>query len=120
MICLVTGDRNYLYPSIIYNVLKEYRDNRGLKRIIAGGAHGADRQAANAAKKLGIEVVEVFADWEKYGKGAGMRRNSEMLTYKPDVVLVFHEDLSSSKGTKDMVNKATARGFEVIYIKRGE
>jgi hypothetical protein len=36
-----------------------------------------------------------------------------MLDLKPDIVLAFHENLSESKGTKDMIKKAEKKGYEV-------
>lgn len=60
------------------------------------------------------------ADWNKYGKVAGPIRNSEMLKLHPDIdlVLAFHDDLSESKGTRDMVHKAQKAGIEVWVTSR--
>ena len=47
--------------------------------IVSGGARGADTLAAGWADSLGYEYEEFPADWEKYGRGAGMIRNRWMI-----------------------------------------
>lgn len=47
--------------------------------VIAGGARGADRLAADVARDLGINVIEIHAQWDTYGRSAGFRRNAEMI-----------------------------------------
>ena len=85
----------------------------GIDTIIHGGAKGADSIAGETAQALGFKVVEFPANWSQYGKGAGPKRNQEMLNQKPDLVLAFHPDLSRSKGTKHMVEIARKAGVPV-------
>jgi hypothetical protein len=48
-----------------------------------------------------------IADWQRFGKSAGPRRNQKMLDMEnPDLILVFHEDFTRSLGTRDMLHKA--------------
>jgi hypothetical protein len=66
-------------------------------------------------------VIRVSAKWEKYGLAAGPIRNQEMLdTYKPDLVVAFHNDIEHSKGTKDMITRAMNYGIEYKIIKEKE
>lgn len=59
-----------------------------------------------AAKKNLLNLQLKFpADWKKYGKYAGPKRNQDMVNLKPFVCFAFHDSLSTSKGTKDTVNK---------------
>lgn len=59
------------------------------------------------------------ADWNKYHKGAGPIRNKEMLkvllsyTTIPQLVIAFHNDINSSKGTRNMCEQASAAGVPV-------
>jgi len=64
------------------------------------------------------------ADW-RIGRGAGPKRNKEMLAellkFPGDrLVVAFHDDLKSSKGTANMVAIATKAGVHVRLIKHGE
>ena len=92
---------------------REYRDYDRLKRtmdaldesssgpidiVIHGGARGADTLADRWACERGIHVAVVKAQWERYGRSAGPRRNRAMLLLKPDVVLAF----PGGPGTADM------------------
>ena len=46
--------------------------------IVSGGARGADRLAEKYAKENGFNLKVFPAQWNKYGKSAGYRRNEEM------------------------------------------
>lgn len=81
--------------------------------IISGGARGADRLGEQLAYEYGIELVVMPADWDKYGKSAGYRRNEQMAK-KGTHLLAFWD--GKSKGTQHMINLATAEGLEVTVV----
>lgn len=113
---LITGSRNWTNYKAMFNILKELPKNT---QIIHGGCRGADTMAGNIAKKLGMPVPKVYsADWNKYGRGAGPKRNQLMLADNPDIlkIIAFHEDIIKSKGTRDMINRGRIAGIEVINI----
>jgi len=111
MIILVCGDRHWDDDGMIDDVLRKYP--RGTK-LITGGARGADQMANRLGTNLGLDCFVVNAKWHIYGKGAGPKRNKEMLDMSPDVILAFHNDLSKSKGTKDTIEQAKKMGIKVI------
>lgn len=83
------------------------------KKMIHGGASGADIGAARWAESEGVKVVEYKANWKKHGKAAGPIRNQQMLDEgKPDYVFAF----PGGKGTADMVRRAEHAGITVIGI----
>ena len=62
-------------------------------------------------------MVGVPANWVKYGRAAGPIRNRRMLELvPPDLVVAFHDDLESSRGTKDMVIAARQAEIPVRLI----
>lgn len=71
--------------------------------IISGGAKGADSLAEDLAIDYEWPYKEFPADWDKYGKSAGFRRNQQIVD-ACDVVLAFWD--GKSKGTRDTINKA--------------
>ena len=82
--------------------------------IIEGECIGADKQSRIFAEKRGIQVLRFPADWEKYGKGEGVIRNTQMLIEgKPDIVVAFHNDIENSKGTKNMIIQSLKIGLSV-------
>lgn len=112
---LVTGDRDYKDYDAVRETLAKLQ-NQGFTTVIEGEARGADTFARVAGKELGMKVIALPAKWDKYGMAAGPRRNAEMLTYNPELVVAFHDDLDNSKGTKDMVIKSRAKGLEVRLV----
>jgi len=84
--------------------------------IIHGGAKGADSIADSIARKLGFKVEVYKAEWDKYGKSAGMIRNYEMLNSGVDRVLAFWDE--KSPGTSHMIDIVRRRGdinLTIIY-----
>lgn len=111
---IVCGDRNWTDRAAIYEKMATVRRRVvGPITVIEGGAPGADTLAASCARQLGMEVIEVPANWAKHGKAAGPIRNKLMLSLEPDLVLAFHPDLTQSKGTKNMCEQAAQAGVKV-------
>lgn len=107
---LVCGDRNWTGYDKIKEVLSQYPG----AIIVHGACRGADTNASLAAVELGLEARPYPARWNLYGRAAGPIRNTQMLDEEsPDLVLAFHDDLSKSKGTADMIQKARKRGIGV-------
>jgi len=71
--------------------------------IISGGARGADKLAERFADDYGFEKHIIKADWDKYGKSAGFKRNTKLI-HEADVVFAFWDGVS--RGTKDSITKA--------------
>ena len=109
---LICGDRNYQD----WIKVQEYLDTISRTTIIIhGGARGADSLAGNLATSLKMKVIKFPADWDKYGKAAGVLRNQQMLDEgHPDLVVYFHKDIENSKGTRDMLKRATDSGIRII------
>jgi hypothetical protein len=87
--------------------------------VISGGCRGADTLAVLAAKELGFDFRVYPANWSKYGKSAGVRRNQAMIDIeKPILVIVFHDDIDNSKGSKDMLKRARYHGIRTILVSK--
>jgi hypothetical protein len=65
------------------------------------------RQIVAYAKENGFEIEKYPADWEKYGKSAGPRRNEQMAKIS-DYIICFWD--GKSKGTKSMIGYAKKYG----------
>ncbi len=120
MRAIVCGDRNWKRMDIIERELRKLPPDT---LIIHGAARGADTLGKFVAEKIGLKVINdgkgFPADWKRYGRGAGPIRNQQMIDEgKPDMVLAFHENISESLGTKDMVTRARRIGLKVIIIER--
>jgi hypothetical protein len=115
---LVCGSRHWTKRAPIERRLSMF----GPGAVVIHGAHweGADAIADAVARGLGLVVRRYPAEWTRYGRSAGPRRNSRMLLeehHPPkdpiDFCLAFAEDFSVSFGTSDMRRKAGAAGIRV-------
>lgn len=82
--------------------------------VIHGGARGADRLAGLIAASVGIPCEVYEAEWDRYGRSAGHRRNQRMLVEgKPDLVLAAPGGI----GTANMVRIAREAGVAVVEMR---
>ncbi len=96
---IIAGCRDYNN----YEEAKEYIDHclSNIRKehtivIISGGASGADAIGEKYAKENGFEVERYPADWSKYGRGAGPKRNKQMAEVG-DFVICFWDGKSRSQ-----------------------
>lgn len=111
---LVCGGRKFRNRELMFRVLDASDKAQAIGVIISGMAYGADTLAVEWAKKWGVTVEGYPADWDRYGRSAGPRRNQQMLDEgKPDVVYAF----PGGVGTADMVKRAHKAGVTVVKIR---
>lgn len=82
-----------------------------ISEIVSGGARGADSLAERYAQENDIQLTVFPAEWDKYGKSAGYRRNHQIIDYA-DVVLAFWD--GQSKGTKHAIELAEKQNKPVF------
>lgn len=80
--------------------------------VVSGGARGVDQAAETAARQCGLEVISFKADWNRWGKAAGIMRNGDIVRAAEQVVAFW----VGSKGTLDTINKALAAKKSVIIF----
>ena len=71
--------------------------------FVSGGCRGADMLGEQYAKQNGYKIERYPAEWDKYGKSAGPKRNKKMAE-AADYIICFWD--FKSKGTKTMINYA--------------
>lgn len=110
---VVAGCRDYNN----YDEAKEYIDfclSRIRKTndivIISGCASGADALGERYALENGLNIERYRADWQKYGKSAGPRRNLQMAE-ACDFAICFWD--GKSRGTRSMIEYARQCGKPV-------
>lgn len=81
--------------------------------LIEGGAKGVDALAKTWAVSNGVPVETYKADWARYGRGAGHRRNAEMVA-AADFVLILWD--GSSTGTKNDIDlcKKNYKNYKLV------
>lgn len=109
---IVTGSRVWFDKKQLCQVLDAAHLDNPITLIVQGGAKGADEIAEGWAAFNDIPNHTFAADWQKFGKSAGMRRNVEMLKAYPDAD-VFAFPLWESRGTRGCMREAIERGHFV-------
>ena len=106
---IVAGSRGF----VNYPLMKAELDAILKKEdvIVCGMARGADLNGRRYAKERGLKVIEMPADWEKYGKSAGYRRNMEMAKIA-ECAIIFWD--GKSRGSRHMINIARDMGLKTI------
>ena len=105
-------DYNYAMQSIA-SILLGIESNSDEIEFVSGHAKGADAIGEQYAKEYGYKLKLFPANWDKYGKSAGVIRNKEMAEYaSPDGVLIAFWD-KKSRGTANMIKEATRCGLKV-------
>ena len=103
---VIAGCRNFEN----YELAKEFIDFciSNIKKkhrliFVSGNCRGADMLGEQYAKENGYKIELYPANWEKYGKCAGPKRNEEMAQIC-DYVICFWD--GKSRGTKSMIDYA--------------
>jgi hypothetical protein len=114
---LVTGSRDWPFPEVIAEELIRVSlipQETTSKIVLVSGAcpTGADRMAEDWAEKWGWEIERHPADWSRYGKSAGFRRNKEMVDLGARYCVAFIKN--NSKGASMTKRLATEAGIETF------
>jgi predicted Rossmann fold nucleotide-binding protein DprA/Smf involved in DNA uptake len=103
----IIGSRNYAKLHLVQKMVEVLPPGCIL---ISGGARGVDTIAEKAARSRGLTVQVFPAEWRKYGRGAGIRRNRDIIAHA-DVVLAFWNGISP--GTEHSIQLAKSLGKPV-------
>jgi hypothetical protein len=80
--------------------------------IVSGGAWGVDHVAEEVARSRGLEVHIIRPNWDAYGKGAGPRRNEDIVQCCDRLVAFWDY---GSKGTQSSIRLAK-KHYRPTYI----
>ena len=78
--------------------------------VISGGARGADRLGEQWAAVFNVPCERHPADWDRYGRSAGYKRNEQMADAAEALIALWD---GQSRGTKHMIDIATSKGLRV-------
>jgi len=117
---IIAGSRGFSN----YKLLKETCDKllKDKKKthnviVISGNAKGADSLGEKYSNDEGLDLEIFPADWKKFGKSAGFRRNEQMAEFA-DALIAFWD--GKSHGTKHMIDTATEKGMNVRVVNYGK
>jgi hypothetical protein len=87
-----------------------------IRFVVSGGARGVDLLGEEWARKNGVPVERYKPDWKRFGKRAGVMRNSDSVSNAEALVALWD---GKSTGTRDVIRKAKGAGLRVFVKQVG-
>ena len=113
---IIAGSRNFNNYELLKKECDAFLSDKKEKyniTIISGGARGADFSGEKYAQDEGFDLEIYPAQWDKFGKRAGYRRNEQMAEVA-DALIAFWD--GSSRGTKHMVDIMNEKNLLVRVV----
>jgi len=111
---IIAGGRNFTDYKKLKETCDDFLQNQTNIEIVSGAYYkGADKLGEQYAKEKGYKLTKFPANWNKFGKSAGPKRNQQMANYA-DALIAFWD--GKSKGTKDMIELANKRKLNVLIL----
>jgi len=110
---IVAGSRGFNDFTLMCQKLDKLLSNKESVEIISGTCRGADQLGERYAESRGYSIDRYPANWDKYGKSAGFRRNEQMAV-NADALVAFWD--KESKGTKHMIDLARKHNLQFRII----
>ncbi|KYG76922.1 DUF2493 domain-containing protein [Roseivirga spongicola] len=107
---IIAGGRTFNDYEMLKAVCKAALQHKKDIEVVSGTANGADKLGERYAKENGLKLTQFPADWNRYGKSAGYKRNREMALYA-DALIAFWD--GKSKGTKHMIDLAKKSALQI-------
>jgi len=116
---VVGGSREFTDKTRVFEVMEDVLfqvERLGLRSvtILSGEARGSDRLGEKYAEHRELRLERFPADWDRYGKSAGVIRNKQMAT-KADMAVLFWD--GESAGTKNMMEEMWAQRKPVVVVR---
>lgn len=101
---IIAGSRTINDYKLVKNILNSSKLR--FTEVVSGHAQGVDLLGERWADERDIPVTEMPADWKKWGKAAGPKRNRQMAEYADALVLIWD---GKSKGSANMLSVAIGK-----------
>lgn len=98
---IIAGSRTCTDYNTLLNAVRKI--NWKITAILSGNANGADKLGIRYAKEHDIPFLLYNAEWDKYGKKAGIVRNLEMIKVADALIALWD---GRSSGTKHVIYEA--------------
>ncbi len=108
---VIAGGRNFTDYIKLCEVCDHILQDQTNVEIVSGAYYkGADKLGEQYATEKGFRLTKFPADWNRFGKAAGPKRNEQMAKYA-DALIAFWD--GESVGTKHMIEAAKSRNLKI-------
>jgi hypothetical protein len=108
---IIAGSRNNIEYQDVLTAIRDCPWSSEITEVVSGKARGVDTLGERWSIENNISIKEFPADWKKFGKSAGHRRNEQMGDYADALIAVWDGE---SKGTKHMIDYSKNKGLRVF------
>lgn len=114
---IIAGGRKFQDYELVKDRVGYYLQNKlqsDTVIIVSGHASGADALGERYAQEHGLKCELYPADWNTHGKAAGPIRNAQMADVAQALIAFWD---GTSRGTKNMIETAKAKGLRVAVVR---
>jgi len=112
---IIAGGRNFTdYKKLCEACDQLLQDQTNIEIVSGAYYRGADKLGEQYAIEKGFPVQKFPADWKRFGKSGGPKRNQQMAEYA-DALIAFWD--GKSRGTQNMLYLAKAANLKIRVIK---
>ena len=112
----IVGSRTFNDYNLLVEFIEKNYDIDEITHIVSGGARGADSLGERFAEEFDKEKIIFPAEWKKYGKSAGFKRNVDIIENCDECVCFWDGE---SHGTKHDIElcKEKEKPYKICYFK---
>ena len=110
----IVVSRTILNKEFVFFMIEEAIKTYNITHIVSGGAIGIDSIAEEYAINHRLSTIIHHAQWKKYGKSAGYRRN-KLIWKDSDIIIAFWD--GESEGTKHTIDNYKGKLFVITFNK---
>ena len=108
---IIAGSRGINHYATVCDAVQ--RSGFTISRIVSGMAAGVDTLANRYATQNGLPLDPFPAQWGKWGRSAGYKRNVQMAQNADALIAIWD---GKSPGTRHMIEAANAHGLRVFVV----
>ena len=113
MKAIIAGSRSFNNFTAVEKATAYVMQDYKITEVVSGTAKGADTLGEIWANNHNIPVKRFPAEWDRFGKSAGYKRNHTMAQYA-DMLIAFWD--GQSRGTLHMIQLANTIGLHVFVF----
>lgn len=109
---IIAGSRTIVDYELVKQAIQQSQFE--ITEVISGNAPGPDRLGIRWATENKIPYKIFHANWNSFGRAAGILRNKQMGDYSDALIAIWD---GTSRGTKHMIEYATQNGLNVFVYR---
>jgi hypothetical protein len=111
----IVGSRTFNDYKMLVSFIRDNYDVEKITHIVSGGARGADSLGERFAADYGKEKIIFPAEWKKYGKKAGFKRNVDIIRTCDECVCFWDGISHGTKHDIELCEKMN-KPYKVCYF----